>query len=285
MNTALALAASSSLCFGIALVTGRLGLRSLDARSGAAISIPTATVILVLLAPFRFDAAGFSLTAALLFAAVGVFFPAVVTLLTFRANEALGPTVTGAVSGTAPLFALVAASLILGERVPAQAALASVTVVFGIVLLSWKKGSTTHFDLASLAWPISGALLRGLAQAVAKAGLLLWPNPFMASLIGYLISTVVVVSADRWAGRERTRADPCGILWFAITGILNGSAVLLMYAALGIAPVALVAPVVASYPLITALASALFLRTDTLTPRMLAGAIMIVGAIIFLVAS
>ena len=285
MNTALALAASSSLCFGIALVTGRLGLRSLDARSGAAISIPTATVILVLLAPFRFDAAGFSLTAALLFAAVGVFFPAVVTLLTFRANEALGPTVTGAVSGTAPLFALVAASLILGERVPAQAALASVTVVFGIVLLSWKKGSTTHFDLASLAWPISGALLRGLAQAVAKAGLLLWPNPFMASLIGYLISTVVVVSADRWAGRERTRADPCGILWFAITGILNGSAVLLMYAALGIAPVALVAPVVASYPLITALASALFLRSDTLTPRMLAGAIMIVGAIIFLVAS
>ena len=285
MNTALALAASSSLCFGIALVTGRLGLRSLDARSGAAISIPTATVILVLLAPFRFDAAGFSLTAALLFAAVGVFFPAVVTLLTFRANEALGPTVTGAVSGTAPLFALVAASLILGERVPAQAALASVTVVFGIVLLSWKKGSTTHFDLASLAWPISGALLRGLAQAVAKAGLLLWPNPFMASLIGYLISTVVVVSADRWAGRERTRADPSGILWFAITGILNGSAVLLMYAALGIAPVALVAPVVASYPLITALASALFLRTDTLTPRMLAGAIMIVGAIIFLVAS
>ena len=90
MSAALALAVLSSLCFGIALVTSRVGLRTLDPRSGAAISIPTATVLFALAAPFAFDAEGFSARAALLFALVGLFFPAIVTILTFRSNELLG---------------------------------------------------------------------------------------------------------------------------------------------------------------------------------------------------
>src|SRR5512140_3644573 len=98
MRTALALSVLSSLCFGIALVTGRIGLRTLDARSGAAVSIPTATVLFALAAPFAFDGGGFTVLAALIFAAVGLFFPGLVTILTFRANERLGPTITGAVS-------------------------------------------------------------------------------------------------------------------------------------------------------------------------------------------
>ena len=113
METTLAIL--SSLCFGIALVTGRIGLRSIGARSGAAISIPTATLLFVVAAPFMLDTSGFSLHAATWFAVVGLFFPAVVTLLTFRSNESLGPTITSAVSGTAPLFALLAAGLLLGR--------------------------------------------------------------------------------------------------------------------------------------------------------------------------
>ena len=75
------------------------------------------------------------------------------------------------------------------------------------------------------------------------------------------------------------------MIWFAITGILNGGAVLLMYAALSIAPVAIVAPIVASYPLITALVSAVVLREEALTVRAMAGAVITVAAIVYLVAS
>ena len=56
-----------------------------------------------------------------------------------------------------------------------------------------------------------------------------------------------------------------------------------MYAALALAPVSLVAPVVATYPLVTALASAAVLRDEPLTARMLAGATLIVAAIVCLV--
>src|SRR4029077_12409358 len=54
-NQALMLAGVSAVCFGSALVTAKFGLRSVDARAGAAIRIPTATVLLVLAAPFALD--------------------------------------------------------------------------------------------------------------------------------------------------------------------------------------------------------------------------------------
>jgi drug/metabolite transporter (DMT)-like permease len=286
IELAIAIALAASLCFGIALVTARVGLRALDARSGAAISIPTATILFLAAAPFVLDVSGFSWRAALLFAVVGLFFPAVVTLLTFRSNELLGPTLTGAVSATAPLFAIAAASLLLGERVPPQAALAAAGVVVGIALLSWNPGALERrFAGWPLLWPLAGAVLRGLAQAGAKAALVLWPNPFAASLIGYTVSSAAVIGADRLAGAARRRLTRQSVAWFGLTGALNGGAVLLMYVALTFAPVALVAPIVAAYPLVTALFSAVFLREEPLRAQVLAGAALTVVAIAWLVAS
>lgn len=279
-----ALAVASALCFGLALVTGRIGLRTLDARSGAAISIPTATVLFVLASPVALDTAGWNVEALLVFAAVGVFFPAVVTLLTFRSNLELGPTVTSAVSGTAPLFAIGAAVLCLGERVPPSAAIAAAGVVVGVAVLSWRPDAAARgYRAKAFAWPLLGAIVRGFAQAGAKAGLLLWPNPFAAGLIGYLVSSGTVLAASRGRPeRPRTRASSA---WFALTGVLNGSAVLLMYEAYSGAPVAVVAPVVAAYPVFTALVSALVLREDRLNAHKAAGALVTVGAIVYLVSS
>jgi len=275
---ALMLAAVSAICFGSALVSAKFGLRALDARSGAAISIPTATVLLVLAAPFALDVSGFTLTAALIFAAVGLFFPALVALITFAANDRLGPSVTGTVSSTAPLFALLAALLILGERIPGRALVATGGVVAGVALLSWRGGTLMRRAL----WlPVAGAALRGLVQVVVKAGLALWPNPFAASLIGYGVSSVTVTLAAQ--GRQGPR-ERSAVLWFMATGLLNGLAVLLMYAALSAAPVSLVAPLVAGYPLVTVLLGAALLHEERLTVRSGAGALLIVGAIAYLVA-
>ena len=286
MSIALPLAVLSSFCFGVALVTGRIGLRSIDARSGAAVSIPTATLLFALASPFMFDAADFSATAALWFAVVGLFFPAMVTLLTFRSNETLGPTITGAVSGTAPLFALLAAGLLLGERVPVSAAVASAAILVGVALISWKQNAVRPGFIGwALLWPICGALVRGFAQAGAKAGLLLWPNPFAAGLIGYSVSAATVIGVNQVGRLQRPRLTKRGVAWFAVTGVLNGGAVLLMYAALNAAPVSLVAPVVATYPLITALVSALVLREEALSLRMAAGVGVTVLAVIYLVRS
>jgi drug/metabolite transporter (DMT)-like permease len=283
---AISLAVLSALFFGVALVTGRIGLRTLDARSGAAISIPTATVLFVLTAPLAIDLSGYSPQAAIIFATVGLFFPAVVTLLTFRSNEELGPTVTGAVSGTAPLFALVAAGVLLGEHIPAEATIAAVGVVAGVALLSWQHDAVkSGWAGRALLWPLSGAAVRGLAQVGAKAGLLLWPNPFAAGLIGYVMSSGVVLGTRGIRQTGAPKLTAAGAIWFALTGVLNGGAVLLMYGAFNMAPVSIVAPIVAAYPLVTTLVSAAVLHEDRLTMRKAAGATITVAAIVYLVVS
>jgi len=283
---ALFFALLSALCFGAGMITARVGLRHLDARSGAAVSIPTATVLLVIAAPFTIELSAFNFAAALVFAAVGLFYPALVTLLTFRSNEELGPTVTSAISGTAPLFAMLAAALLLGERVPPQAAIAAVGVAIGVALLSWRPGATrARLAGSALVWPVAGALVRGVAQAGAKAGLLLWGNPFAASVIGYLVSSAAVVSAERLRHGGRRTLTRHGLLWFAATGLVNGGAMVLMYSALAQAPVSTVAPVIAAYPLFTAIASALFLRGEKISAPIVAGTVITVAAIAYLAAS
>lgn len=280
---AIALAVLSSLCFGLALITGRVGLRTIDTRSGAVISIPTAAVLLLFVAVVT-DVHGFDLHATLIFAGVGLFFPALVTIITFRSNELLGPTITSVASSTAPLFALVAAALLLGEKIPGGAALSAVAVAAGVALLSWTSG-TAHrrFIGRMLLLPLVGAVLRGLAQVVAKMGLAIWPNPLAAALIGYLASSITVLGVHRLRRRGPRAPSYSGIAWFATTGALNGGAVLLMYAALRLAPVWVVAPIVASYPLLTAILGGLFLKDERVSLRKIAGALITVAAIAYLV--
>jgi drug/metabolite transporter (DMT)-like permease len=278
------LAGLSTLFFGAALVTGKFALRTLDARSGAAISVPTGTALFLLVSPFVLDLSGYVAQAALLFAVVGMFFPAAVTIITFEANHRLGPTMTGTISSTAPLFALVAAAWILGEHIPARAALASVGIVGGVALLTWKSSGTRATAVSwSLLLPLLGAMLRGLAHAMARAGLLLWPNPYAASLIGYTVSSAAVVAINHLPGAEKGKRDKRAVVWFMITGVLNSGALLLMYAALAKAPVAIVAPIVAAYPLVTVMLSAAILREETLGVRAVAGAALTVASIGYLV--
>lgn len=281
---AAAVALASTFCFGGGLITARIGLRNMDARAGAALSVPTATLLFVLASPFALDLAGISAQAVAVFAVVGLVFPAVVTMLTFRATALLGPTIASSISATAPIFAIAAAWLVLGERVPAKAAVSVLGVVAGVAILTWRAGEARNVRLGrALVWPIASAVVRGIAQVGVKAGLLLWPNPFAASLIGYLMSTATVASADRLRGEARAKRTPRGIAWFMLTGVFNGSAMLLMYTALAAAPVWQVAPIVASYPLITALMGALLLPDEKLTLRVGIGAALTVAAIAWLV--
>lgn len=283
--TALILAMLAALCFGAGMISARIGLRHVDARTGAAISIPTATLLFVIAAPFTVELSAFSLVAALIFALVGLFYPALVTLLTFRANEELGPTVTSAISGTAPLFAMLAAALLLGEQIPPQAAIAALGVAAGVALLSWRPGAAQgRLPARALFWPVAGAIVRGVAQTGAKAGLLLWGNPFAAGVIGYLVSSTAVLGAERLRRGGRKTVGRDGLLWFVATGTINGGAMVLMYSALAVAPVSTVAPVIAAYPLVTALAGAAFLRGEKISVQVVCGTVITVSAIIYLAA-
>lgn len=267
------LSLAAALCFGLGLVLTQFGLRHLPPRQGALVSVPAATLVLLLLAPALVDWHGFVPQGALVFALVGLLFPATVTLLTFEANRRMGPHVAGALGNLAPLFALLLAALLFGEvPLPVQG-LGILAILVGVAGLTLERRGG---ERASPGWamllPLAAAAIRGFIQPVTKLGLGLWPSPLAAVVIGYGVSSLVI--AGSFALTARGRAVPftaAGIAWFAAVGLANVAAVLLLYAALGRGSITLVSPLVATYPLFTLALSALLLRSTRLEPRLVLG--------------
>ena len=281
ISTALALLASAFL--GTAVVIANLGLRYLDPARGALVSIPSTTLLFGVLAAFLFRGQGWNATAFAIFAAVGLIFPALVTFINFASNRLTGPTVAGTISSTTPLFAVLGAILFLGEPLSLVAAAGTAVIVLGVVALTARGSDRPR---AWAAWvillPLAGAAIRGGAQAVVKGGLALWPDPFVAALVGYCVSSVTIFAGNRAIARTGAPLDRRGILWFIAVGICNGVGVLAMYAALNRGQVSVVSPLVATYPLFTLALSALVLREEKFGPRVLLGVVLTVAGVVVL---
>jgi drug/metabolite transporter (DMT)-like permease len=268
-----ALALCAAAGFGLSLVLTQLGLRHLSPLRGASISVPSTMVALLLLAPAMLDTSSFHASGALLFAVSGCLFPAVVTLLTFEANRRVGASISSALGNLTPLFAIVIALLILGE-VPRAGQVVGVGVILTGVLLivGAPRAVRGHVFGWAVVLLLLSAFIRGLVQPVVKLGLALWPSAFAATLISYVMSASLILSVA--AIREGAAIVPAwrlGWRWFVPVGLLNGLAVLAMYSALARGPVAVVAPLVACYPLATLAFSRLLLGSASLPRSALIG--------------
>src|SRR5262245_31604479 len=159
-----ALAFASALCFGVALVLTHIGLRYISPLPGAAISIPSSTLLFIMIAPIVLG--GRPIVWAAIFAAVGLLYPAAVTLLTFAANRALGPVITGALGNLAPLFAVGFAVLILGEPLLYSQIGGLVVTVAGVAILSVTRGreGIAHWRSWALLLQLTAAAVRGFIQ-------------------------------------------------------------------------------------------------------------------------
>jgi len=277
------LAVLAAVLFGAAMVIAKFGLRYAAPALGASISIPTSAVMMWSLSPLLLDLSKFDLNAAIVFALVGVVFPALVTWLAFIATERIGPAITSSLSSTAPIFAVASAIMFLGEPVTLNRMLGVALIVLGIVALSAPSPvAGREWPWWLLLLPLIGSMLRGIMVTLGKFGLGLWPEPFAASLIGYTVSAVVIIAI---AARHKDNIEnPVRALpWFATVGILNGTAVLLMYSALTTGEVAVVASIVAASPLAALALSGIFLREDRLEAVQIAGLVtVLVGALVVL---
>jgi len=281
-STALALLAAAFL--GTAVVIANVGLRYLDPARGALVSIPSTTLLFWLLAVFLFRGEGWNATAFATFAVVGLIFPALVTFLNFASNRLTGPTVAGTISSTTPLFAVLGATLFLSEPLSPAAMAGTAAIVLGVVALTARGADRPR---AWAAWvillPLAGAAIRGGAQAAVKGGLVLWPDPFIAALVGYCVSSVTIFAANHaWVPGASASLDRRGVLWFMAVGICNGLGVLAMYAALNGGRVSVVSPIVATYPLFTLALSTLFLHEEKFGPRVLLGVALTVAGVVVL---
>ena len=285
MTPAFLFAFASASLLGAGVVTAQFGLRTVEPLSGAAISILVHPAVPDGLAPAAGRRAG-GLVGLAIFAAIGLVFPAMLTLLTFASNRALGPVVTSTLGNLAPLFAVALAVILLHEPLRALQLGGLVIAVIGAVIITvTRPRDFGDWRSWALLLPLGSALLRGVVPPIAKLGLEIWPSPLWACLIGYVMSSLVVLTVERVRNGSFIADAPWrGRFWFAVTGICNGLSALTLFAALRNGPITLVAPVAAIYPLVTVLLSAITLHHVRITPRIVAGTALTVAGVVLVLA-
>jgi drug/metabolite transporter (DMT)-like permease len=280
------LALSASFFFGLALVLTQFGLRHVRPSEGSLVSIPFLALILWALAVFFLDFSQWNNRAAGTFLVIGLVYPAFVTLLTYEANRIMGPGAAGALGNLAPLFAVVGAAVAFADLPRPLQAIGILTIAAGAIVLTLRRIDSRTWPYWAVFLPIGASAIRGAAQPIIKSGLAIWPSPFAALLLGFTASTfvVAVVSAARHRGFPHSLPRK-GLLWFCCVGASNGVAVLCLYAALTHGSIILVAPLAATYPLVTLGLSGLLLSSERITPRLMAGTAMTVGGVALLLGS
>ena len=278
-------ALGAALFFGTGLVLTNIGFRWTGALQGGMVSISTTAILFLVLSPFVVDWQRSDATGAMIFAAIGLFYPAIVNLLTFEGNQRVGPSITGAVGNMTPLFAVLAAIAFLGEAPGLVQVIAIVVILIGVSLItiSRGRGAAAGWALVALMFPLVAAVIRGLAQPFVKVGLEFWASPFAAITVSYIVSALLlftvcsVSTAKPLKGLERR-----GIAWFVLVGLCHSAANLLFYRALVDASVTVVAPLVASYPIATLILSRLLIRGTQIPWSVVLGVVVTVGGVVLL---
>ncbi len=227
-----------------------------------------------------------TLISVLIFVLVGFFQPGLTRLLTYKGIDALGVAITDPIRASTPLFSAVMAIIFLGEQMTLAIVVATLMIIAGIILLSWRSGSMKLAGSAMFLWyPIGASALAGASQVVRKFGLAAVPHPFLAAAVTASSSLVVSVLTLLYVEKtqETWKMNRQCVWWFLAAGITISFGMICIYYALDLGKVSVVIPISSTGPLFSLILTALFLRgVERVTLRIVLSAAMIVGGVILL---
>ena len=229
-----------------------------------------------------------SLTSAsiLIFVVVGLFQPGLTRLLTYKGIDALGVAITDPIRATTPLFSAIMAILFLGEQITAPIVIATLTIMAGITLLSWRSGSMKLVGSAVFLWyPIAASALAGASQVVRKFALAAVPHPFLAAAVtassSFVVSILTLWYVEK--SQETWKMNRYCFWWFLAAGVTISLGMACIYYALDLGKVSVVIPISSTGPFFSLMFAALFLRdVERVTLRIVLAAGMIIGGVLVL---
>ncbi len=225
-------------------------------------------------------------TGLLIFLLVGLFQPGLTRLLTYKSIDVLGVAITDPVRATTPLFSAMMAIIFLGEQITPAIVAATLMIITGIALLSWRAGSVKLIGSAVFLWyPIAASALAGASQVVRKFGLAAVPHPFLAAAVTATSSLVVSVLTLWYVekSRETWKINRQCFWWFLGAGITISLGMTCIYYALDLGKVSVVIPISSIGPFFSLILTSVFLRdVERVTVRIIASAGMIVGGVLLI---
>ena len=178
--------------------------------------------------------------------------------------------------GTAPLFSVAIALLLLDEPAKAGVLGGAVLIVVGGILLAREPGRPEHVKWIGLAFALAAAILIATRDNVVRHLSLDTDVEPAVAVAATLFAGGLTVAA--WLLATRRRLPSRGLATFVPAGVCFGLSYLCLIEAFYRGPVSVVSPLVATESLWGVGLSALLLRRHELVgPRLFAGAALVVA--------
>src|SRR3990172_10533880 len=272
------LAILAAACFGIGGVFVRKGVHASNTYTGAIVNITVNSLVLLPFGiPYLFSI-HFAPAALLIFVLIGFFVPTISRFLAVAGIERIGVSRSQAVVATSPLFSILLAIGLLGERPSPLILLGAFSIVAGLILLSQNRAGEQMWRRKDLIYPLGAGLLFSGRDVVAKVGLTQGVPPILGGAVAATTSAVLLWTITGVFYRHGTLSCNRKSFWdLAASGLFWGLSYIFMFSALKTGEVAVVTPLVYASPLFSALLSMIFLKDiEIVTARVILGAVLVV---------
>ena len=293
---AILVAIMSALSFAVAEITVRNAL-----RYGAPIitCILTLVVQCIILTVFILITGQFSEINAegvRWFLLAGVLNPFLFISFYFLGIQRIGVTRAAPIKGSAPIFSLIFAVGILGERLAAVQYLGIALVVGGVLTISIEGWSSRRVAAGEAdgrqpaqidyLFPLLAGVAAGGASILFKIGIQKMPSPLVGAWVGNLVGLLLFpFVALLFPKEQRYRISRPAFPWLLVTGAFVVGAMYTLILALSLGQVAIIFTLAQTSPLFVLALSVLFFRQlERVTPRIVLGAVLTVvgGALVSL---
>jgi uncharacterized membrane protein len=279
-------ALANAFLFAVHNIFMKKALRHSNPATGVISTLLINIVFLWTIAFLFVPMANVTLASLLIFVGVGFFQPGLTRLLTYKGIDALGVAITDPIRASTPLFSAAMAIVFLGEEITLPIIVATLMIIGGITLLSWRHGAMKLAGSAVYLWfPIAASVLAGASQVVRKFGMAAVPHPFLAAAVTATSSLIISVLVMWYVEKtqETWKMNRQCVWWFLAAGITVSFAMTSIYHALDLGKVSVVIPLSSTAPLFSLILTALFLRdVERVTLRIVVSTLLIISGVILI---
>jgi len=272
-----AIALFASLAYALVMITARRGMQYSTPTTVTLISLIVHTVTLWTAVLLAGGIPAVNATAVYVFIIAGALQP-VIRLCTYTGVHKVGASRSGPIRSTHPMFGVFIAITVLHEQATVPVLLGVVSVVCGIVLITWQKSDNIpQFKWWYFLFPMAAALLAGIVHPMRRYALTLSDEPlFFAALVGAVSLACFLLYMP--FSREPLVWNRRAMGPFIAAGACETLGILLVITALSKGGVIIVSPLVGTSPVWVLLGAVLFLRDlERINRRTIIGTICVVA--------
>jgi drug/metabolite transporter (DMT)-like permease len=273
-----------SFWFAISMVFINRGVLTVDYFRGLLANLGVNALFLWIYVVLFTDRIDLWEPANLLFVLVGIFVPGVARFFIFKGMDRLGASISSCLTNSSPLFATIFAVTFLHERPSLTNLLGTLSIVAGIVSLSWRDSKKT-WCTRDLLFPLAAAFLFAARDNVVRVGVVHIHSPILGAAIAATTSlaTMILIYSIFEKKKPLAASASRGLKLFGAAGFMNFLSYAFIFTALSMERVSIISPLVNASSLFVLPLSAFFLKdVEQLTPRKI-GAVLLVILGVFLV--